>query len=241
MNDTPELMRNLVSYAIIMAGGGLALRSGHRLIRGVPKAGTSPERSIRQFVNYSLGTDPAGFESYVCLLDQAKQKAQSFDQFRQYWDHTRKALEAEVAVKLRNDDPGSLEYRWIIEQIIAANDHTFKVQLRIEAHSNPVPLPLGASNPFSRLEKSVPYRESFSLAKIGARWYLTSPFWSGCQKSGVSSSFLPEKMNRHRITLDTGLRWSGLWASGKSGVSSGKSGVSSQGEIRCQFAGGNPV
>jgi hypothetical protein len=41
------------------------------------------------------------------------------------------------------------------------------------------------------------------------------------RKSGVSSSFLPEKMNRQRITRDTGLR-------GKMKRNPGK-------EIRCQF------
>ena len=38
-------------------------------------------------------------------------------------------------------------------------------------------------------------------AKECLRWTITVPFGGLIEKSGVSSSFLPEKMNRHQITL----------------------------------------
>ena len=77
---------------------------------------------------------------------------------------------------------------------------------------------------------------SFLPEKMNQKSGVSSSFW---KKSGVSSSFLPEKMNRHRITWGE-IRCQG----GKSGVSSSFWGKSSVGssfwkksgeEIRCQF------
>ena len=60
----------------------------------------------------------------------------------------------------------------------------------------------GKRNPVSVHHSGKEIRCQFII--LGKKSGVSSSFWE--KKSGVSSSFLPEKMNRQRITRDTGLR-----------------------------------
>jgi hypothetical protein len=50
----------------------------------------------------------------------------------------------------------------------------------------------GKTSPLGTLVGSVYYRERFSVAEIGGRWYLTSPYWSGEAERVVKAEAAPQ-------------------------------------------------
>lgn len=105
------------SWLLIMFGvvlpllGGLgalfwALLAARELRQGLPKAPTTPEQMIFLFlmhclVGKGLSTRPTvEAESYLLLLDGAKQEVQSFENFKKYWTGVRANLLHDVCKRL---------------------------------------------------------------------------------------------------------------------------------------------
>ena len=151
-----------------------------------PLAGITPEDTIEKYMNGPIirlvtlsgkfGT-PGWIQSYICLLDQAKDRFDDYSQFVSYWEETcaeiKKKLDNHFAPRSITDMTCEIEQ---IERISKTEEMvSYKIIVRIDATEGinspgvSKPEPIGTAKLVC----------SIDMAQVGQRWYLISPYWNG--------------------------------------------------------------
>jgi hypothetical protein len=176
---------------IVLAPAGVlftlwrACLSAHLLLRGVPKAPERPEDAVARFLEGCLPNihlpewrlfRPQA-ESYLLLLDSAKQLAQSFGHFKTYWANFEKGMLADMPEKLQAKKLSAISSSLIhIGQLgVVQGLLILETQIQVIGYVSKRQRWLHFAD---EAIGEVYLRECFSLAEVGGRWYLTSPYWT---------------------------------------------------------------
>lgn len=152
-----------------------------RTVAGPPKAPKKPAATVRKFYQNCLpgtgGFDSVGLDGYVCLLDVAKQEVGDFEGFREYWGDVNRGVGKElkehfaperfdtVTVRVENVDVKKGSRR------IATG--TAKLEMDVKRQD------FGVGGTSWHELGTVTYRVDCELGKVGDRWYVATPTWTG--------------------------------------------------------------
>jgi len=189
----------LLFLALFVVGLVITISQIRKLFLGPPKAGSTAERTIRQF--YEAVLLPVGqfnprmeLAAFLCLLNRAQQELGQWKGFCEYWKDVNKEIVKELkqqasqeAGSERSVDSTSIdvERSTILNETETYAPYVVGVTFSVNAKS----VKDGNVDPDERAVKMGPYRyrvhgEAF---RIGDRWYLGSGRWNAQLEAGVEA------------------------------------------------------
>ncbi len=151
-----------------------------RLLAGPPKAGKTPEETIK---NYFMNLVPTNLnrhnwvDAYVCLLDQCKESFGGYDTFILFWKEAKKALSDQI---IQNFKPHKVwKTTWTLDECEVEKGldgiRNYKVNFKVNAQKS---IYCGINVPCAQNIGTVIVTAWVSLAQVGDRWYVAKSEWN---------------------------------------------------------------
>ena len=153
------------------------------LLSPPPLAGESPQETIKQYYNGLMIyldiksgkiESQKWLQSYICLLDQAKNIFKSYHEYIYYWKNVAQKIKEDVRKNIKSKNISRIRCKIHHVELISRHENVKTFQITIKADAVDI-----VYRDLSMIVESVYYLETVQLVNIGKRWYISSPFWTG--------------------------------------------------------------